>query len=157
MANGDAGDLHAYNSAQRRVAKWLHQFLSQGFISAKPISAGRVDNKMKTFAKANGIAVSSTHLYITPRSVAHSQRDFKRQKQLTVSAKSLLDFVRSRSKYDLYWDGEGFIYTDYKDKFIVHPNYELKIRGKKSRKVNFITAGVVERPDEFDNPKYQKV
>lgn len=66
MANGDAGDIYAYNTAQRRVAKWLHQLVTYGYIGAKPISAGRLDNRMKSFAKANGIEVSSSHLYIPP-------------------------------------------------------------------------------------------
>lgn len=57
---------------------------------------------------------------------------------------------------DLYFDGEKFIYTDYKAKFIVHPNYEMKIKGKKTKKVNLVTAGKVTDPKEFKMKKIQK-
>ena len=63
---------------------------------------------------------------------------------------------------DLYWDGDGFIYTDYKIKFIVKPNYEIKIkkyskRHITARKVCLITAGVVTDSNEFKRREYQKV
>lgn len=38
-----------------------------------------------------------------------------------------VNFPSSRKTMDLFYDGKNFIYTDYNAKFIVHPNYELKI------------------------------
>lgn len=92
-----------------------------------------------------------------PRSVAHALRDNKRAKELSVSDNVLVDFVKTRRKMDLYWDGEGFVYTDYQSKFIIHPNYSIKVYGHRERKVNFITAGKVTNADDFNLPKYKKV
>lgn len=58
---------------------------------------------------------------------------------------------------DLFYDGSAFIYTDYKAKFIVHPNYAIKYSGKKTRRVNFITAGKVTDKEEFKLEKYKRV
>lgn len=58
---------------------------------------------------------------------------------------------------DLYWDGEGFVYTDYANKFIIKPDYKIKVYGRRERKVNFITAGVVTDISEFSLSRYKKV
>ena len=58
---------------------------------------------------------------------------------------------------DLFFDGEVFIYTDYKTKYIVHPNYELKINRARTKKVNFVTAGKVGSPTDFNSEKYTKI
>ena len=59
---------------------------------------------------------------------------------------------------DLYYDGDSFIYTDYKSKFIVSPNKPIKIDGRKLEKVNFVTAGKVTDPTEFENDgRYRKI
>lgn len=58
---------------------------------------------------------------------------------------------------DLFYDGKSFVYTDYKTKYIIHPNYKMKIDRKKISKVNFVTAGRVADPNEFKLKKYIKV
>ena len=37
-------------------------------------------------------------------------------------------------------DGEAFIYTDGLIKYVIHPNYEIKINRNKSKRVVFVTA-----------------
>ena len=58
---------------------------------------------------------------------------------------------------DLFYDGSVFVYTDYKAKFIVHPNYEIKTPKGKTNKVNFITATKVTDSNEFRLPKYRRI
>lgn len=58
---------------------------------------------------------------------------------------------------DLFYDGKAFVYTDYKAKFVIHPNYEIKLPDGRKRKVNFITATKVTDVREFRLPKYKKV
>ena len=57
---------------------------------------------------------------------------------------------------DLYYDGECFLYTDGQSKFIIHPNYKMKISRELVANVNFITATRIKDPAEFTLPKYQK-
>ena len=58
---------------------------------------------------------------------------------------------------NLYFDGECFIYTNGRSKFIVHPNYEIKICCDKFKVINFITATKVKVPAEFTIKKYTKI
>lgn len=56
-----------------------------------------------------------------------------------------------------FWDGDAFVYTDYKVKFIVKPNYSLKMRNGKKEVVNLVTAGKVTDKKEFLLTKYEKI
>ena len=85
-------------------------------------------------------------------------------KGLAVSAKDFEDFPYKRRHMDLYWDGDGFIYTDNKVKFIVKPNYEIKIKtereGKKHetvKRVCLVTAGKVRNKNDFKNKRYERI
>ena len=112
---------------------------------------------MSRFAAANGITLVGNKLYMSATQIAHTMRDTKANKGLAVAESDLIGFPKSRMKMDLYWDGDCFIYTDHKTKYIIHPNYVMKIRGKKRRKVNFVTAGKVTDTRDFVRPKYRKM
>lgn len=58
---------------------------------------------------------------------------------------------------DLYFDGECFIYTDGISKYIIHPNYRMKVSRDVVKVVNFVTATKMKDPAEFTLPKYQKI
>ena len=112
---------------------------------------------MKDYAKAKNITLAEGDLFMSSTQIGHSQRDSKIRDGVAVPEQALIDFPNKRYKMDLYYDGEVFIYTDYKNKFIVHPNYEMKISRNKEKYVNFITATKVTKAIEFENPKYKKV
>ena len=76
---------------------------------------------------------------------------------MVVDAIELIAFPQSRYTMDLYYDGECFIYTDGHSKFIVHPNYKIKVNREHVKLVNFITATKVKDPAEFTLPKYRKI
>lgn len=74
-----------------------------------------------------------------------------------ISETDLISFSILRRKMELYYDGSGFIYTNRKTKYIIYPNYEIKTKRGKVKKVMFITAGIVRDEKEFNLPKYKKV
>ena len=53
---------------------------------------------------------------------------YSRQKPLT------------RHKMDMVYDGDAFIFTDGKAKYVIHPNYAIRIDRKREKRVVFITA-----------------
>ena len=112
---------------------------------------------MINFAQAKGITLASDDLYMSAKQLQHSMRASKGAKGLVVADVDLLNFPKNRFQMDLYYDGECFIYTDGQSKFIVHPNYIMKISRELIAKVNFITATRVKDPAEFTLPKYKKV
>jgi hypothetical protein len=94
---------------------------------------------------------------MSAKQLQHSMRASKESKGLVVADSDLINFPKSRFQMELYYDGECFIYTDGVSKFIVHPNYKMKISRELVANVNFITATRIKDPAEFTLPKYQKI
>ena len=84
-------------------------------------------------------------------------RTSKATKGLVVDAAELIAFPQNRFSMDLYYDGECFIYTNGISKFIVHPNYKLKVSRDYVRLVNFITATRRTDKKEFNGKRYVKI
>ena len=137
------------------------EYMVQGFTSVKPFAIGGNELRMKKFANDNGIVLGSKSLFFTSKSIAHPNRDSKKKKGLAITNSDFEKFPFYRHKMDLFWDGDGFVYTDYKIKFIVKPNYEIKTKKNnkhiKEKKTCLVTAGVVTDPNEFKRKEYQKV
>lgn len=147
--------------ASQRIREVLKEYNTKGFTTTQPFSIGRNEARLKLFALNNHIALGSKSLYFTSKSIAHPNRKTKKNKGLAISNQDFEKFPTYRRKMDLFWDGDGFIYTDYSIKFIVKPNYEIKTakKGKhtKEKKTCLITAGVVTDPNEFKRKEYQRV
>ena len=153
MEEGNCNNL----SYKEVILRIIEDIRRDGFSKVLPFSIGKVENRMSIFAKENNIELASDDIYMSSKQIAHSMRDSKASKGLVVSDKDLADFPMNRTQMDLFYDGECFIYTDYKSKFVLHPNYEMKIDRNKVRKVNFITTSSVSDGEEFKMQKYQKI
>ena len=86
------------------------------------------------------ITLASDELYMSAKQLQHCLRASKATKGLVVSDADLIGLPQKRFQMDLYYDGECFIYTDGQSKFIVHPNYQMKVSREIVKLVNFITA-----------------
>ena len=95
---------------------------------------------MMQFAQVNAITLASDDLYMSAKQLQHCMRPSKAMKGLVVDDADLIGFPQNRFQMDLYYDGECFIYTDGSSKFIVHPNYQMKVSREVVKLVNFITA-----------------
>lgn len=144
-------------TASDKIRGVFDEINKNGFSKAQPFSIGLVEERMIDFSKENGIDIPSKKIFISSKSISHSVRHSKSAKELSVSQKDIINFPQKRRKMDLYYDGKGFIYTDYKTKYIINHNYEIKIKGKKSNRVCFITAGRVTDANEFKLKKYTKI
>lgn len=144
-------------SVEEQITAVLIDIELKGFSAIQPFSIGDVELRMKHFAQNNGIALACEQLYMSAKQLQHCMRASKGTKGLVVSADELVRFPKSRFKMDLYYDGECFIYTDEVSKFIIHPNYKMKVNREQVKLVNFITATRVKDPMEFTLPKYKKV
>ena len=142
---------------EEQITAVLIDIEQKGFSAIQPFSIGNVELRMKHFAQNNGIALACEQLYMSAKQLQHCMRASKGAKGLVVSAEELVRFPKSRFKMDLYYDGECFIYTDEVSKFIIHPNYKMKVNREQVKLVNFITATRVKDPMEFTLPKYKKV
>ena len=139
------------------IAAVLEDIAQKGFSSVMPFSIGNVEDRMHQFADANGIELASDELYMSAKQLQHSMRASKSAKGLVVDALELITFPQRRFSMELYYDGECFIYTDGLSKFIVHPNYKMKIDRDIVAKVNFITATRRIDKKEFNGKRYVKI
>ena len=142
---------------ESQITAVLSDIRQKGYSSIQPFTIGKVEERMMIFAQVNAITLASDELYMSAKQLQHCMRASKATKGLVVTDADLIGFPQNRFQMDLYYDGECFIYTDGQSKFIVHPNYKMKISRELVANVNFITATRVKDPAEFTLPKYQKI
>ena len=145
------------NTIESQIASVLSDIHQKGYSSVQPFAIGKVEVRMMQFAQTNAITLASDDLYMSAKQLQHCMRASKGAKGLVVDDADLIGFPQNRFQMDLYYDGECFIYTDGTSKFIVHPNYKMKVSRELVANVNFITATRVKDPAEFTLPKYRKI
>ena len=145
------------NTIESQIALVLSDIRQKGYSSVQPFSIGKVEERMMLFAQANNVTLASDDLYMSAKQLKHSMRASKEEKGLVVADSDLINFPQSRFKMDLYYDGECFIYTDGESKFIVHPNYQMKVSREMVKLVNFITATKRTDKKEFNGKRYIKI
>ena len=149
--------ISSENTIESLIVTVLGDIRQKGYCSVRPFSIGKVEVRMQQFAQANAVTLASDELYMSAKQLQHCMRASKATKGLVVADADLIGFPQNRFQMDLYYDGECFIYTDGQSKFIVHPNYKMKISRELVEQVNFITATRVKDPAEFTLPKYRKI
>lgn len=145
------------NTIESQIASVLSDIHQKGYSSVQPFVIGKVEARMMQFAQTNAITLASDDLYMSAKQLQHCMRASKGAKGLVVDDADLIGFPQNRFQMNLYYDGECFIYTDGTSKFIVHPNYKMKVSRELVANVNFITATRVKDPAEFTLPKYRKI
>ena len=148
---------NTFLSTEELIANVLSDIRQKGYSSIQPFSVGKVEERMMLFAQKNAITLGSDELYMSAKQLQHSMRASKDAKGLVVSDSELVNFPRTRFSMDLYFDGECFIYTDGISKFIVHPNYKMKLSREIVKLVNFITATRRIDKKEFNGKRYVKI
>ena len=144
-------------SIEELITSVLVDIQQKGFSAIQPFSIGDVEQRMKSYAKDNNIVLASDQLYMSAKQLQHCMRASKDAKGLVVSADELVRFPKARFKMDLYYDGEYFIYTNGQSKFIVHPNYKMKVSRDHVKLINFITATRRTDKKEFNGKRYIRI
>lgn len=146
---------HRLNKASNRIQKMLDEMRRKGYITSPPIQIGRIGADVERFAYANGINLGSRQIYLSAKSVSHIFR--KAKGTLQIHKSDLKRFPIIKNRMSKYYDGEAFIFTDYRVKFIIKPGYKLKLRNGRKEVVNLITAGRVTDRNEFLKREYVKI
>ena len=132
-------------TAKDKIMAVFADFDKQGYSRQQPFAVGKVEKRMSDFAKANNITLGSDQLYMSSDSLGHGRRDSKVAKDIAVSRESLASFPRRRSGMRLYYntEEEKFVYADKGAKYVVDPNYKIKISRKREKRAVFITATAI--------------
>lgn len=113
-----------------------------GYSTQPPFRVGMVDAEIRSYSNANGIELGSNSMYMSPAQIGHTMRALHAAKGIDISARELASFPRRKGGMEIYHDSNGdkFVYYDGKNKYVVQPNYRLKLPTGRTKVVNFITA-----------------
>ncbi len=142
---------------EQMISTILDDIHQKGYSSILPFSIGKVEDRMMLFAKEHQITLASNELYMSAKQLQHCMRASKATKGLVVADADLIGFPKKRFQMELYYDGECFIYTDGQSKFVVHPNYQMKVSREIVKLTNFITATRRTDKKEFNGKRYIKI
>lgn len=145
------------SKASAKIKQMLIDRMQKGYSSTQPFSIGKVGKDVERFFAERGFEISTTDMYFGYSTITHSERLSKGYKR--VSLTDMITFPMKKRYMHKYYDNqEGLIYTDYKNKFIVHPNREIKINRTKTKVAFLVTMGVVTDKSEFKNKgRYTKI
>ncbi len=146
-----------HGTPEELIVAVLNDIRQKGYSSIQPFIIGKVEERMMKFARDNEITLGCDDLYMSAKQLQHCMRNSKNAKGLVVSDADLIGFPQKRFNMELFYDGECFIYTDGQSKFIVHPNYKMKVSREIIKIVNFITATRRTDKKEFNGKRYVKI
>lgn len=143
-----------------RINSILADIAKDGYSKAAPFTIGNVEPEIKKYARENGIELGSDEIVMTTKQITHTltTRPSKVEKGKVISPQHLAEFPVRRSSMEIYHDGKAFIYFDRSrnEKFVLHSGYELKVKNKKEKIVNYI-SGSKTNATEFNLPKYRRI
>lgn len=142
--NNQTDAIDAYAKQVKEVANII---INNGYHSSReaqmpPLNIGRVPSAAIEYADKNKANLDSHDIYITTKGIEHTLRESKVSKGIAISVDELVDFVKNRHDYAIYYDPAmgDFIFATSKSKFIVRPNFKMKINKEKKSVFNYITA-----------------
>lgn len=146
--------------ASNYIRSIIAEIDSNGFSTAKPFVVGNIESELRQYAREYGIEIAGDEIVMSVKQITHTLRDSKAGKVIAVSPVHLAQFPLRRSRMELYHDStnSNFVYYDRvrNEKFVIHPNYTMKIGRAKGKVVNYITASKTD-PTEFGMKKYTKI
>ena len=144
-----------------KIASVIDDIKRDGYSKVEPFSIGRVEQRMKDFAKENNIQIIGNSIYMRVKDISHTIRRSKKDKGISITEAELVSFPKRRFKMDVYFDStdNSFIYVDkgMKAKYVIHTNYNVKTRDGVIVTSNYITATRMKNFEELNLPKYKKV
>ena len=123
---------------------------------ASPILLGNFPKDIIQKIKENGIELSSTAIYTSPKRLLHHRGGQKAERDKEVSFDDFIELPEKMPFMDIYTEGKALIFTDYINKFVINPNDKIKVRKDKIIANNHISSSKVKDKMEFRNG-YKKI
>lgn len=136
------------------ISRILQEIERFGFSIKKPVCIGHNEKRLSLYASENGINIASGGLYTSPKALAHMTRQIKIKNGIIVPSSKISAFPSMRQKFDLFYDKYAgiFIYVDTeKNKYVIHPSYQLTLGKRKKQVVFFLTASKLKSLENFYN------
>lgn len=143
------------NKASEKIASMINTIEKDKTANIPPFAVCSIGKDVKRFAQSHSITVGSDEIYISKKFYFHSQRAAKGE--LRLSKSDYIEFPMKKRYMAKFYDGEAFVYTDFKVKFIVKPNFKIKTPDGYKMVANLITAGKVTNKREFNIDRYERI
>lgn len=150
--------------ASESIRDIIELFNKQKYTPLSYVKIGDVESEVIEFCNDMGIELASNELYFSSDRITHAIRDSKKKKNIAVQDSELIDFPDNRKTMNIYYDrlNKNFLYVSDKGKFVIHPNYKVKMsdnngKRKNARIVNLITASKLGNKELFKEKKYTKI
>lgn len=138
----------------------VSEIAESGFSKESPFTVGNIESELREYAQEHGIEIASDEIVMSVKQITHTLRDSKVESGKAISPEHLAQFPICRSGMELYHDttNNNFIYFDRarNEKFVIHPNYSMKVGRAKGKMVNYITASKT-NPQEFTLAKLRRI
>lgn len=127
---------------EQNITKVYDDFETYGYSRMQPFYIAKVEKRMQDFAKAHNIPIAGDEIYMSAERLGHGRRTSKVAKGIAATKQEMITFPKRMKSMRLYHDkkGDRFVYRDGRIKYVIDPNYEIKISRKKTKKAVFITA-----------------
>ena len=157
-SGGVRGGANTGGGTYGKIMSIIADIESNGYSRQSPFSIGNVDSDLKKYASEHGIEIGNGQLYMSQKQIVHTMRDLHTEKGINISPQKLASFPDRKSGMSLYHDSKGdkFVYFDGSAKYVVEPNYSLKLPSGRERVVNFITA-YTSNVSEFNQRNFTKI
>lgn len=118
-----------------------------------PFAVAKVEDVIKRHAAANDITIAGNVLCMSEDKLLHAVRTAKQNANKAVSEDDIANFPKNISRMDLYFDKakNNYVYVQGFNKFVVEPNYKVKMSNGKIRSVLIITIDKVNGVGQYSN------
>ena len=146
---------------ERLLQNYFEEYHNTGYITAGPISVGKVDDAVLKHLSDRGGYLSRSELYITARGIIHAMRERKARAGIQVPESELIRFPGNKDEMSVFFDQitGNYTYTDFKNKYIFSTGVKVKLGGKTERLFCLVTATHLRNNGitEFGLGKYTKI
>jgi hypothetical protein len=124
-----------------------------------PVSIGSLPKNIVNFYQENHYPLESTQMVMTSKQLQHGRREDKIANGLLVSKEEMKNFILHKNNAGQFYDSKkkDLIFVMGNAKFVMTPNYDLKLKNGKTKVVNYITATRIEGNISDHVASYKKI
>lgn len=142
-------------AASARLKQILEDKIKYGYSKdANAFKFGKLSNDAaRKFEEITGIVIKNKDIYTGQKAMFHHRGGQKAEANKESSFEDIINMPLNIGKMDAYVHTGAIIFTDYKNKFVLKPNEEVRISKEKVIVTNHISSSKVKDASDFTEEK----